>query len=390
MQLGAGPKVAVVGAGVGGLTTATALLWGGGMDVRVYEQASHFARLGAGIQQSPNALKVMRKLGLEPALRARGFMPAAFTHREAATGRISNEVRLGELAERKYGGPYLLLHRGDMHSVLLSAVPAERIVLGKKLVGLDHRQGLIELSFADGSRERADAVIGGDGIHSVVRQSLFGVRQPRFTGRVGYRATFPASRLAGEPLDDNTKWWGTDRHLIVYYVTAARDEIYVMATVSEPEFDLESWSSKGDIGALRRAFADFHPTVQAALECIPEVHKWALADREPLASWSEGSVVLVGDAAHPMMPHMGQGAAMAIEDAAVLARCVASAGPGNWSSAFRQFEASRKDRTADMQRISAGNTFIRTGQEGIDWVFGFDAWESPLKPAPARKETAAS
>src|SRR5262249_7921608 len=131
-----------------------------------------------------------------------------------------------------------------------------------------------------------------------------------------------------------------------------------------------------------------HPTVGALLKCLPEVHKWALVDRDPLPSWSDGNVVLLGDAAHPMMPHMGQGAAMAIEDVAVLARCIAAAGPDNWSSAFRQFEASRKERTSTIQRISAGNTFIRKGQEGVDWVFGFDAWEAPLAPAAAAGQVA--
>jgi 6-hydroxynicotinate 3-monooxygenase len=361
---------------MGGLATAAALSLIG-IDVHVYEQAGQFTRIGAGITQSPNALKVLRRLGLEPVLRQRGFIPTTFIHREAATGRISNEIPLGESAEKKYGAPYLLLHRGDLHNALLSAVPADRVTLGKKLVGLDHRNGSVELSFADGTHDHADAVIGADGVHSVVRQILFGVQQPRFSGRVGYRATFPASSLQGEALDENTKWWGADRHMIVYYTTAAQDEVYAMAVISEPEFDLESWSAKGDIGALRRAFADFHPTAQAVLRCIPEVHKWALVDRDPLPSWSDGHVVLVGDAAHPMMPHMGQGAATAIEDAAVLARCIAAAGPGNWSRAFPQFEGSRKDRTTDIQRISAGNTFLRAGREGIDWVYSFDAWEDP-------------
>lgn len=375
-------RVAVIGAGVGGLTVAASLL-SQGLDVRIYEQASRFARLGAGIQQSPNAMKVMRKLGLESKLRAKGFTPTSFVHREAATGEISNVVPLGKLVEQHYGGAYLLLHRGDLHAAIESILPTETIALGKKLVGLDHRDGSIELSFADGTRSRADTVIGADGVHSAVREILFGANQPRFSGRVGYRAVLAASRLEGKPLDDNTKWWGMDRHMMVYYITAQRDEVYVMGTISEPDFELESWSVKGDMSTLRGAFAEFHPTVRAILKCIDEVHKWALVDRDPLVNWSDGNVVLVGDAAHPMMPHMGQGAAMAIEDAAVLTRCIAAAQPGNWSAAFRQFEATRKERATVMQRISAGNTFIRKGQEGVAWVFGYDAWQTPLKPAPS-------
>lgn len=370
-------RVAVVGAGIGGLAIAGALS-GRGFDVRVYEQADRFARLGAGIQQSPNAVKVLRGLGLEKALLATGFVPSSFVHRVADTGEVTNDIPLGERAEAAYGAPYLLLHRGDLHDVLRSAVPESSVLLGRKLVGLDHAGERVRLAFADGSTGEADVVIGADGVNSTVRRHLFGAHELRFSGRVGYRATVPAAALAGGSLDDNTKWWGPDRHLITYYITRARDEIYLMGTVPEPDFDLESWSAQGDVDQFRAHFEGFHPTVRDLLSHVPVVHKWALADREPLPRWSEGGVVLLGDAAHPMMPHMGQGAAMAIEDVAVLTRCLEEARGEDLPEALRRFEATRKDRTTQMQAISAGNSFARTGKDAIDWVYGYSAWTVPL------------
>ncbi|GAA4738201.1 FAD-dependent monooxygenase [Nocardioides endophyticus] len=379
------PRVAVIGAGIGGLTVAGALT-ARGFPVQVYEQASAFSRIGAGIQQSANAVKVLRELGLEPTLRARGFVPASFVHRAAGTGEVTNDIPLGARAEGRYGAPYLALHRGDLHDVLLAAVPAGAIHRGRRLVGLEQPGDGVELAFADGSRARADVVVGADGVHSLVRETLFGPHELRFSGKAGYRATLPASALGGERLDDNTKWWGPDRHLIVYYLTAARDEVYAMGTVPEPDFDLESWSAKGDVDVFCAAFADFHPTVRTLLGSVPLVHKWALADRDPLPRWSDGDVVVMGDAAHPMMPHMGQGAAMAVEDAAVLVRCLEAAA-GDWSGALRRFEETRRARTSEMQAISAGNSFARTGKDAVDFVYGYDAWTTPLAGAPAPTTT---
>jgi salicylate hydroxylase/6-hydroxynicotinate 3-monooxygenase len=369
------PRVAIVGAGIGGLAAARAL-YACGFDIRVYEQARRFVRLGAGIQQSPNAVRVLRGLGLEPALRATGFAPRDFLHRMAETGELTNAIPLGEAAEQRYGAPYLTMHRGDLHDVLLGGLPSRAVRRDARLVGLDQAGERVVLSFADGSRDRADVVVGADGVHSTVRELLVGTDELRFSGRVGYRATLRPEE-ASEPDDDNTKWWGPDRHLITYYITAGRDEIYAMGTVPEPDFDLESWSARGDVEQLRAHFASFHPVVGRLLGRVDEVHTWALADRAPLPQWSDGSVVLLGDAAHPMMPHMGQGAAMAIEDAAVLARCLEEATTG-WPAALCRFEATRRQRTTQMQAISAGNTFARSPAETVDWVYGYDAWSVPL------------
>jgi 6-hydroxynicotinate 3-monooxygenase len=228
----------------------------------------------------------------------------------------------GESAEEKFGAPYLLAHRGDLHAALASAVPAEDIKLGYKLTALEPSDDGATLRFANGAVVKANAVIGADGVHSLVRSTLFGETAPNFTGKIAYRTTFPASLLNGYAIDDCTKWWGEDRHIVIYFVKPDRSEVYFVTSQPEPEFRIESWSEKGDVNLLRAAFEGFHPQVQAVLNACPDVHKWALLEREPMERWTEGNITLLGDSCHPMTPYMAQGAAMAMEDAAVLSRCL--------------------------------------------------------------------
>jgi 6-hydroxynicotinate 3-monooxygenase len=368
------PSIAIVGAGIGGLTAA-ALLHRRGYDVRVYEQAGRFARVGAGIQQSSNAVKVLRALGLERRLRELAFQPQSWNNREWDTGAVKYELPLGSSFERRYGAPYLLMHRGDLHAALCSAVPAAGIERGKTLVGLEQDGAGVSMRFADGTAARADALIGADGVHSKVREWMLGPEEPRFTGRVAYRTTFPVSLLNGYPIDDCTKWWGPDRHIVIYYVTPQRDEVYFVTSVPEPEWRNESWSAKGDLDELRAAFEGFHPQVQAVLAACPEVFKWALYERDPLPRWSERRVVLLGDACHPMVPYMAQGAASAIEDGAVLARCLDEA--DTVEGAFSRYEATRRSRTSEIQLTSHRNEWM-SRRTDPDWVYGYDAWAVPL------------
>jgi salicylate hydroxylase/6-hydroxynicotinate 3-monooxygenase len=370
-------SIAIIGAGMGGLAAA-ATLRRVGMEVQIYEQAGKFARIGAGIQQSPNATKVLRTLGLEAHLRRIAFAPQSWLNREWDTGAPTNELPLGNSIEERFDAPYLLLHRGDLHAALASIVPTELIHLNKKLVGLDQTRADILLSFADGSHARADAVIGADGVHSVVREIVLGPEEPRFTGRVAYRTTFPTALLGALKIDDCTKWWGPDRHIVIYYVKPNREEIYFVTSTPEPEFAVESWSAKGDLGVLREAYAGFHPQVRAVLAACPDVHKWALVERDPLPRWGEGRVVLLGDACHPMTPYMAQGAATAIEDAAVLSRCLENVDKDGVEEAFRRYELSRKDRTSRIQLTSRLNTWLHHKTE-TDWVYGYDAWQEPLR-----------
>ncbi len=369
--------IAIIGAGMGGLTAAAALRKAG-IGVTVYEQAKEFTRLGAGIQIGCNAMHVLRGLGLEGRLRAETFYPRSWNNRDWRTGEVLFDMIFGQPAEEKYGAPYLLAHRGDLHAALASLVPAEGLRLDHRLVGLEPlAAGGVRLAFADGNTTDADAVVGADGVNSIVRRLLFGESEPRFAGRIAYRTVFPASRLTGVALDECVKWWGEDRHIVMYPVKPDGSEVYFVTSQPEPEFTAESWSAEGDVAVLRAAFDGFHPRVRGVLAACPSVHKRTLVDRDPLERWGEGNVVLLGDSCHPMTPYMAQGAAMAIEDAAILSRCLEGIEREGIAAAFARYEATRKQRTARVQLTSREN---RWGKGATDpaWVYGYNAWTAPL------------
>jgi 2-polyprenyl-6-methoxyphenol hydroxylase-like FAD-dependent oxidoreductase len=369
-------SIAIVGAGMGGLAVA-ATLRRFGMAAQVYEQAPRFARIGAGIQMMPNSMKVLREIGIEPRLRQVSFAPHSHLNRVGDTGEVTREL---PMPESLYGAPYLCMHRADLHDALLSALPTESIRLGKRLAGLDTRAGGVVLTFADGSTAQADAVIGADGVHSLVRDLIIGPDAPLHKGRIAYRAVFASNLMDRDIGRSRTKWWGSDRHIVIYYTNGERSEVYFVTSVPEPAEWLtrESWSAKGDVSELRRAYAGFHPDVRAVLDACPDCHKWAILEREPLARWSDGRVALLGDACHPMTPYMAQGAATAIEDAAVLARCLDAVGGEDIEGAFRRYEAHRKPRTSLIQAISSANTWMKEGSSDTGWLYGYDAWRARL------------
>ena len=369
-------SVAIVGAGMGGLATAAALRRVG-IDVTVYEQAQQFARIGAGIQIGCNAMRVLRELGLESRLRQQSFYPRSWNNRDWRTGEVKFDMIFGETAERRFGAPYLLAHRGDLHAALASIVPDDCIRLDHRLVGLDESAGGVRLTFTDGATAVADAVVGADGVHSIVRDILFGVSKANFTGRIAYRTTYPAALLGGQKIGDCTKWWGEDRHIVIYYVKPDRSEVYFVTSQPEPDFRIESWSAKGDVGELRSGFTGFDSEVEHVLAACPDVHKWAIFDREALDQWVDGNVTLLGDACHPMTPYMAQGAAMAIEDAAVLSRCLEGVDASGVADALRRFEATRKERTTCVQETSRANRWLKEKTD-TDWVYAYDAWTVPL------------
>jgi 6-hydroxynicotinate 3-monooxygenase len=372
-------RIAIIGAGIGGLALA-GFLARRGVELTVFEQASEFRRLGAGIQMSPNAVRVLRALGLAPLLRALAFQPRSWSNRVADTGAPLFDLTFGADAEARYGAPYLLMHRGDLHEALLSTAPAGVIAFGKALVGIERRGGAFRLRFADGSDALADAVIGADGVHSTVREFLLGPEKPRFTGRVAHRTVFPSALMAGYLVDTCTKWWGADRHIVIYPVNPRRDETYFVTSVPEPDWDVESWSTEGDMAEVRVAFAGFHDEVQRVIAHSPHVHKWALFERDPLPRWSDGAIALMGDACHPMTPYMAQGAATALEDAATILRSLEASDDA--AEAFARYEATRIERTSRIQLTSRQNTW---GRHAIDpgWVYGYDVWETPLSPPRA-------
>jgi salicylate hydroxylase/6-hydroxynicotinate 3-monooxygenase len=369
-------NVAIIGAGMGGLASAAALRKAG-IDVAVYEQTRQFTRLGAGIQIGCNAMHVLRGLGLEQHLRAETFYPRSWNNRDWRTGEVMFDMVFGQSAEDKYGAPYLLAHRGDLHAALNSIVPDELVHRDHRLEAVDQSADGVRLRFANGRTVEADAVVAADGVNSVARTLLFGEEEPRFTGRIAYRTVYPAARLGGFDMGDCTKWWGEDRHVVMYPVKADRSEVYFVTSQPEPGFNLESWSTKGDVGVLRAAFEGFHAEVQRVLGACPDVHKRPLVDRDPLEHWVEGKVALLGDACHPMTPYMAQGAAMAIEDAAILSRCLQGIDRDGVAEGFRRYQRNRQPRTAKMQLTSRTNSWGK-GATDPGWVYGYNAWTAPL------------
>jgi salicylate hydroxylase/6-hydroxynicotinate 3-monooxygenase len=380
------PSIAIVGAGMGGLAAAAALRQVG-LDVQVYEQARQFARIGAGIQMLPNSSRVLRGIGVLDKLRKTAFEPYSHLNRVWDTGEIKREL---PMPESLYGAPFLCMHRADLHDALYSVLPPEIVHRGKKLVGLDQKAGRVTLSFADGTTAEADAVVGADGVHSLVREIIIGPDQPIHRGRIAYRAVFDAALMGGEIAPSRSKWWGPDRHIVIYYTRADRSEVYFVTSVPEPAdwLTAESWSAKGDVRELRAAYEGFHPEVRMVLEACPDCHKWAILEREPLPTWSDGRVVLLGDSCHPMTPYMAQGAAQSIEDAAVLARSLKAVEFDDLEGAFRIYEATRKPRTSRVQAISSANTWMSGGDEDTSWLYGYDAFNVPLAEAkqPAAAE----
>ena len=234
----------------------------------------------------------------------------------------------------------------------------------------------------EGTEKSFDAVLGADGIHSVTRTALFGPEHPQFTGLVSYRAVVDRSRLSVPNLDAFTKWWGPtpDFQIVTFPLNRGR-ETFVFATTPQPDWREESWTMPGDVEELRRAYAGFHPEARALLDACETVTKSALYIRDPLPQWSVDRVTLLGDACHPMVPFMAQGACMAIEDAIVLGRTLQDVDETGIDSALARYENTRKSRTARVQIGSRGNEWLKQGGNA-DWVYGYDAWTAPLEPMP--------
>jgi 6-hydroxynicotinate 3-monooxygenase len=332
--------IAVIGAGLGG-AAAGALLQRAGFDVEVYEQSKSFARIGAGIHVGPNMMKVFRRLGFEERLVAMGSKPAYWFSRDGITGDYRSRIRLGDFAVREYGASYLTMHRGDLHALQVAALDPAKLHFEKRLVAVEDRGGDVDLRFNDGTSARAKIVIGADGINSRVRDGMLGPEKPHYTGWVGHRAIISAEKLTrlGFDFEDCVKWWGPDRHMMVYFTTGARDEYYYVTGVPHPAWAIEGPFADSSREEVAEAFVEFHPIVQALIESTDKVTKWAFFNRDPLPLWSQGRLVLLGDACHPMKPHMAQGAGMAIEDAAMLARCLTETGITGYGDAFALYEA---------------------------------------------------
>lgn len=365
-------SVAIVGGGIGGLSAAIALQRLGHR-VTVYEQAGQFMRVGADVNLTPNAVRALDGLGVGDGLRRTGARPSYRISRDWDTGLETSRLPMGDTAETVYGAPQLTIHRADLLSVLAQALAADSMRFSKRLSSLTQDTEGVDLRFEDGSTARHSVVIGADGIHSRVRAALFGPEQPRFTGVVSYRAVVPTDRVRQVPeIEAFTKWWGPNpQSQIVTFPLSLGQETFVFATTGQSDWTEESWTCPGDVEELRQVYRDYHPDARALLQACDSVMKSALYERDPLPHWSVGRVSLMGDACHPMLPFMAQGAGMAIEDAVVLARALEQ--DTDVASALRRYESARQDRTAKIQIGSRGNQWMKT-QGNADWVYGYDAW----------------
>ena len=381
--------VGIAGAGIGGSTAAIALRRLG-VEVELFEQAPGFARVGADINLTPNAVRALDGLDIGDTLRLTAAQPTHRISRTWDTGVETSRIEMADHAVERYGAPQLTIHRADLMHALEDALKDVRISFGKKLESVADSDRL-HLQFADGTSRDVDILIGADGIHSAVRTWMLGPEQPEFTGVVAYRALVDTERLAGLPnLDAFTKWWGPnpETQIVTFPLDRGRTT-FVFATTPQPEWTDESWTRPGDVHELRAAYADFHPEARALLDACDDVLISALYVRDPLATWRRGNAALLGDACHTMMPFMAQGAGQAIEDAIVLSRCLAG-GFASTAEALDTYQSLRLPRTSAIQVGSRGNSWLKAsgtdtqepaGELAIDpdTVYGYDAWNVPLR-----------
>jgi len=346
-------RIAVVGGGIGGLSAALALLRAG-FDVHVYEQARALGEIGAGIQISPNASRLLHRLGLKAAMDKVGVRPGGVHQRRWDDGRTLQRAPLGPEVEATFGAPYYHFHRADLAKLLAAALPPERVHVGHRLVEIEQDGAKVVARFENGAAAAADLLIGADGIHSRVRHLLFGPERPRFTGCVAWRGLVPAGRIAGLGIEvASHNWMGPNAHCVHYWVSGGQ-LMNVVCVAEHGDWTSESWTDKGDVADVLARFEGWHPIVRGLIGAFPETFIWALHDRAALPRWSDGRVTLLGDACHPMLPMMAQGAAQSIEDGAALASLL-QAMPGDVPGALQCYEAVRKPRATRLQEMSAIN-----------------------------------
>jgi salicylate hydroxylase len=363
-------KIIIAGAGIGGLTTALACLHHG-FDVCVFEQAAGLEAVGAGIQIPPNAMKVLRALGLEAQIAQHGFLPQALQARMGQSGRQLFRVPLDAAAQHHWGAPYYHIHRADYVAVLKAALLArapQALILDASVASFENQSHGVKITLSDGRQFSGATLIGADGIHSAIQQQMFGPQKPVFTGNVAWRAVVPVAKLGVHAPEANAcVWMGRGRHGVTYRLGHGLANFVgvVERDVELDNWQVESWRQAGSQADALADFASWHPIVTSLIEGADTLHRWALFDRAPLASWVQGRVALLGDAAHPMLPFMAQGAAMAVEDAWVLASTLAdimgpdlsdqSGSNGDVETALRAYEAKRHTRASAAQAASRAN-----------------------------------
>jgi salicylate hydroxylase len=392
--------ILIVGGGIGGLTAALSLLRLG-FDVDVLEQAPELREVGAGVQISANGSRALYALGIGEALAASSCEASGKEIRLWSTGQTWKLFDLGAESIARYGFPYFTMYRPDLLEVLVNAVRCEKpdaVHLGSKVTGFDQKDGRVTLTLDDGRSVTGDALIGADGIHSRVRHQLFGDEPPAFTGMIAWRGVIPMERLPSHlsrPVATN--WVGPGRH-VIHYPLRRGELMNFVGIVERTDWQVESWTARGTTGELRADFSGWNDDVQTMIGAIETPYKWALMLRSPLPRWTEGRVTLLGDACHPTLPMLAQGAVQAIEDGYVLGRALAES--DDVETGFRRYERARKSRTDRMVEGSAENAkrfhnpeladpvgaqaYVEREwaeervKERYDWLFGYQVDTVPL------------
>jgi salicylate hydroxylase len=385
-------RILIVGAGIGGLTAGLALRQAG-FDIHVYEQATVLREVGAGVAISPNAVKVLHRLGLAEALRAVGVVSHSMDSRDWQTGALLGRVPLAEAAVARWGAPFYHLHRADLHDALRAALGDRHITLGARCTAVEQHDTVVTAHFADGRAATGALLVGADGIHSVVRDHVAGPDRPIWSRQISWRGLAPAAVGRGLGLEvRHHSFWGPRTIFVCFYVSGERLVNWVGNTQSDDDWHEESWSARGDREEALSLFAGWHPHVRALIAGTEQVFTWALFDRPPLETWTRGRVTLLGDAAHPMLPYMAQGASQSIEDASVLAACLAAdrddprRGIEGYATRRRERtaavqaasrEASRVVRLTDPAQVQARNARLAESPEApvarFDWIWNYDA-----------------
>ena len=343
-------KILIAGGGIGGITALLALRQRG-IEAELFEQAKAFSQVGAGLQVSGNATKILRTLGLGESLAKVAYYPQGRDYRAWDSGDRLYYTPLGARAEERFGAPYYTAHRADLLDVLLSGLGKDGFRLGCRIERFEQDDNGVTLHFADGSTTTGDVLIGADGIHSTVRGQMFGAELPRYTGNVAWRGLVPAERVAHLDVADVAGvWMGPNRSIVQYYIAAGKTFNWIGISRSEQPAR-ESWLAEGRIEDALTEYSGWNDTIRSIIAATPRVLRQALYDREPLPDWRIGRVVLLGDAAHPMMPFYAQGAAQSIEDAYVLAGCLA-ASMDQPVAALERYVKLRQPRTAWMQGLA--------------------------------------
>ncbi len=358
-------KILIIGGGIGGLACALALIRRG-IAVEVYEQADQLREVGAGVQMGANGTRVLHALGLKAALEATQVVASGKQARLWNTGQAWTTFDLGAASQQRYGAPHIFMHRGDLQAALADAIAREQpdaIRLGRRFASLVQDADGVSVTFADGATARGALAIGADGIRSAMRAGLFGPDRPEFTGVVAWRGLVPMAALPAH-LRSNaaTSWLGPGGHALHYPVRRGT-LMNIVGFIERSDWQIESWTERGSHAELANDFRGWHADLHAILGRIEAPYKWALMIRPAMPRWSQGRVTLLGDACHPTLPFLGQGAVMAIEDAYVLAACLAKHA-NDHGAALARYEAGRRERTAAVVARS-----LQTRMKAVDRAF---------------------